>query len=64
MHRYIPIPYNVDEDLLLEMLQKKMDVTSSEEISSVCAFVAPRKVGGSMKQCRKCRGFTSDFTEK
>ncbi|KAF8579591.1 hypothetical protein K439DRAFT_1620423 [Ramaria rubella] len=51
MHRFLPIPYNVDEELLLKMIQKHGDLLDEEIANPTCALVVPHCIGSQMKQC-------------
>ncbi|KAF8583090.1 hypothetical protein K439DRAFT_1617794 [Ramaria rubella] len=51
MHRFLPIPYNVDEELLLKMIQKHGDLLDEEIANPTCALVVPCHIGSQMKQC-------------
>ncbi|KAF8588728.1 hypothetical protein K439DRAFT_1613392 [Ramaria rubella] len=51
MHHFISIPYNVNEDLLMKMVQNHGDLLADELDSMTCALVVPQCVGAKMKQC-------------
>ncbi|KAF8581715.1 hypothetical protein K439DRAFT_1618843 [Ramaria rubella] len=51
MHRFIPIPYNIDEELLLKMIQNHGVLLDDEIGTSTCALVVPWRIGAKIKQC-------------
>ena len=56
MHQFIPIPFNVDQDDLLKMIQNHGEVEGDDEaVVAKCALVVPRRIRAKMKQCRKYR---------
>jgi hypothetical protein len=54
IHRFIPIPYNVDQDMLLKIIQNHGElIDNDKEVGAMCALVVPRWIGAKMKQCHK-----------
>ncbi|KAF8580703.1 hypothetical protein K439DRAFT_1619639 [Ramaria rubella] len=45
MHQFLPIPYNVDEELLLKMIQKHSDLLDEEIANPTCALVILHHIG-------------------
>ena len=54
MHQFIPIPFNVDQDDLLKLIQNHGEVEGDDEaVVAKCALVVPRQIRAKMKQCHK-----------